>query len=892
MQICLGLLVLCAGGLAGAAPAAALEGSSRPVQARSLDGGVVDQFIEVGDEPWAATREGIFRRGSGMWQRIAAPFDDANALVDASPDGDYVYVLERGWRPWGLFEPTFTVEPIEPRLFRSRDGGATWRSFALPPGVSEPVDLDVFHGNGRRLWLVDRRLGLFESSDAGARWRPVVIPLEDIDLGGDEWRGVEIDPHDPDHWFVATRIDDYRSDDGGRTWRATRVGDPTFDPHRPGHAWAVEDGAVLRTRDGGATWRQPLPGRHGRSENEGRIVLSRFDPDWIAIATREGALVSRDGGSNFESLLLPGVMAGQRAFVEPTVTTFDRNGRLLVGTAGKGVYRAASDESLQAFNAGLAASAVSALEVVDVESPGGSQGEHLFFAQLLDGLYWEPSRELGGPAQRQRIPTLRAYAVDDLAVDSDGTMHALADGVQLSCPLDAAFCDSHEIPFIGLEAAPRGPPRVYGVTGFEPNGVLRRDEPSQQWELFSTTTESDVVTTAVAVSPNDGELVTAWDRDATGLGFVRRSIDAAETWTTVGEHDLEVTSLSVTPGRPQRLWAAGRGVFLSDDFGASFAPRGFGELRVRHLELDPTDIDRAWLLLAGETGVWETRTAGASWTRIDGTENLRLLDLGLGNDGTLYGAGYGGLFELPFARLPGPALRLRERFDVRVGFRDPGTDTVQPGIPVVAETLQGDTAAFWFFTPDNVELLVKVLDGRDVNDHFWVFAGVVTDVAYCLEIIDSVTDRVFTHCQEQGQQRSVADVEALAASTLDDALLNANETTSNPGDATSLFLAEGSIRVEISVVEPDGTLRHARAVPLTDQAGAFWFFTPDNLEVLIKLVDGRGVNGHYWVYWGSLTTLQLTIEIFDESYSTTEPVWSFTHPAGPSTSGGDIHGWG
>ena len=55
-----------------------------------------------------------------------------------------------------------------------------------------------------------------------------------------------------------------------------------------------------------------------------------------------------------------------------------------------------------------------------------------------------------------------------------------------------------------------------------------------------------------------------------------------------------------------------------------------------------------------------------------------------------------------------------------------------------------DSGAFWFFDPDNAEVLVKVLDGCTFNNHYWVFAAAATNVEYNL----TVTDRA------NGDQRS------------------------------------------------------------------------------------------------------------------------------------------
>ncbi|HEX6204051.1 MAG TPA: hypothetical protein VF100_13705, partial [Thermoanaerobaculia bacterium] len=73
------------------------------------------------------------------------------------------------------------------------------------------------------------------------------------------------------------------------------------------------------------------------------------------------------------------------------------------------------------------------------------------------------------------------------------------------------------------------------------------------------------------------------------------------------------------------------------------------------------------------------------------------------------------------------------RFEIRVEWTDPRTGT--SGVARM-EALSEDTASAWFFLPDNVELLVKVLDGRPVNGHFWVFYASLTDVEYTIRVLD------------------------------------------------------------------------------------------------------------------------------------------------------------
>lgn len=64
------------------------------------------------------------------------------------------------------------------------------------------------------------------------------------------------------------------------------------------------------------------------------------------------------------------------------------------------------------------------------------------------------------------------------------------------------------------------------------------------------------------------------------------------------------------------------------------------------------------------------------------------------------------------------------------------------GTPVA---LTSDTGYFWFFSSSNVELVVKVVDGRALNGRFWVFAGGLTNVDATIVVTDTVTGAVKTY---------------------------------------------------------------------------------------------------------------------------------------------------
>lgn len=100
-----------------------------------------------------------------------------------------------------------------------------------------------------------------------------------------------------------------------------------------------------------------------------------------------------------------------------------------------------------------------------------------------------------------------------------------------------------------------------------------------------------------------------------------------------------------------------------------------------------------------------------------------------------------------------------DRFQVRVDWRDSqGGSGTGRSVP-----LKGETGAFWFFHPDNLELMVKVLDGRTVNGHFWVFYGSLSNVAFTLQVLDTATGRLWVRENPAGRFASTGDTMAFPA---------------------------------------------------------------------------------------------------------------------------------
>ena len=90
----------------------------------------------------------------------------------------------------------------------------------------------------------------------------------------------------------------------------------------------------------------------------------------------------------------------------------------------------------------------------------------------------------------------------------------------------------------------------------------------------------------------------------------------------------------------------------------------------------------------------------------------------------------------------------------------------------------------------------------------------------------------------------------------------------------------------VPLVSQDGQLFQARAVPFTDETGQFWFFGDENVEVILKILDARTLNGHWWIFHGVLTNLPLEIEVTDTVEGRT---WTESTAGGPLCGGADTN---
>ncbi len=268
---------------------------------------------------------------------------------------------------------------------------------------------------------------------------------------------------------------------------------------------------------------------------------------------------------------------------------------------------------------------------------------------------------------------------------------------------------------------------------------------------------------AYAGTSSDGAWVTdagtGWRR-LDGLGVPRPDLCFA----------VSVVDLLADPSRPGRLYASvgrfypclpfpgGWVLSRSDDYGATWTDLSMGfPLALSALAPDT--------LYAGGGLISRSRDAGLTWLPVNGllqSFGPSWIQIDPFDPSTVYAADGQRLYRVTFER-DAPCIADETslclwggRFLVRVERGSPsggiGVGYSMPLTPVAG--------GFWFWTSNNIELVVKVVDGREVNQQLWVFIASLSDVGYTVTVRDEITGRVKTYANPPGRLASMADTYA------------------------------------------------------------------------------------------------------------------------------------
>jgi photosystem II stability/assembly factor-like uncharacterized protein len=212
---------------------------------------------------------GVYRSTDGgeTWTNVLKPdgYKGTRDLEYAYDDPSVMLAATQGNGAFGFGMAIGKAKKKKPELFKSTDEGKTWTQISIPPFPGRVGVAIAMHTQGKRMYIVGNDIehgsGLFRSDDGGATWKHMAGKDKRIENGQGSYScGVYVDSQNPDILYtVSTAM--YRSTDGGVTFHAFK-GAPGGEDYHP--IWidptngkrmivGADQGASV-TLDNGKTW--------------------------------------------------------------------------------------------------------------------------------------------------------------------------------------------------------------------------------------------------------------------------------------------------------------------------------------------------------------------------------------------------------------------------------------------------------------------------------------------------------------------------------------------------------------------------------------------------------------------------------------------------------------
>jgi photosystem II stability/assembly factor-like uncharacterized protein len=217
---------------------------------------------------------GVYRSADGgqTWTNVLKPanYDGARDLESAYDDPGVMLAATQGTGGagpggGGPGAGGRGARSKPPLVFKSTDEGKTWTEIKIPPFPGRVSVAVAMHTGGRRMYIVgnsmERGSGLYRSDDGGATWKHMAEKDARISNGqGAYSSGVFVDSQNPDIVYTMSTAM-YRSTDGGATFQPFKGAPGGEDYHKlwidptNGHRMVVgSDQGASVTLDDGRTW--------------------------------------------------------------------------------------------------------------------------------------------------------------------------------------------------------------------------------------------------------------------------------------------------------------------------------------------------------------------------------------------------------------------------------------------------------------------------------------------------------------------------------------------------------------------------------------------------------------------------------------------------------------
>jgi photosystem II stability/assembly factor-like uncharacterized protein len=226
-------------------------------------------FVAVLGHPYGPNADrGIYRSGDGgrTFEKVLSKDENTGGsdleFDPRNPDIVYACLWEQRQGPWenGAWAGT------NGGIFKSTDGGRTWKqlSSGLPADGVVQADVAVAPSDPNRVYATvanPRGVGIYRSDNAGNTWTRITEDTRPAGrIGGGDLPVPVVSPTDRDTVIIASTVT-WKSTDGGRTWTALRGapgGDdyqrPWINPNNPDIIALASDQGAIVTVNGGQTW--------------------------------------------------------------------------------------------------------------------------------------------------------------------------------------------------------------------------------------------------------------------------------------------------------------------------------------------------------------------------------------------------------------------------------------------------------------------------------------------------------------------------------------------------------------------------------------------------------------------------------------------------------------
>ncbi len=620
--------------------------------------GVVSDLVSDPHQPdrvYATTINGGYFRSDDFgdsWQRLSDQ-EFGGGFDWLQPDPVNPSVL------WAIFGGTGSKV-----LRHSTDGGATWKRIdSLITDISMRIQPTggrmVFAPSDPKIIYVPSTNLHYRSTDGGKTWSGFRVQYNDSFT-------MAVDPANPRRLYAAGRGERYQisvSDDGGDNWTPIGAGLPEnrisqilIHGQRPTTLYAVvARNEVWISEDSGQSF-APLPSKVGLKFNEEmRLYLDPRDSDRLWLVG-QGGILRGDPQGNWVAH-----ERGTGGWLSRSFVIHPRDGRLLVGMAGDGIYRSLDDGANWTL-------ARNGLYAGWIERIFAAPGQQSIWVEASVGLF---RRDGDGPWQEPGEPLVRNgnVSISGLLFDrhapgqilihssagfwrsSDGgrswktpmapikepSMRQMMKGImQLPTPEFSSFAQD-----------PQNPRVMYGGgRGRTPGeAVFRSSDGGVKWEPAGQGIASETVDWLL--SPKSGVLL-----GSTRDKALYRSADGAGSWQSVGNGwpVAKIAGWVVDPTSEDRIYVAtDKGLYRSDDAGQSWTRHANG---VKDVEVAAVAVSPGGTLLIGSTeGLYISRDHGEQFELFDADDqagNVTALAFG-GEPLRLYvGTGVSSLRSLPW----------------------------------------------------------------------------------------------------------------------------------------------------------------------------------------------------------------------------------------------------